>query len=499
MTTDKTAPLPRTFIEYIRSFGPGLVVMLTWLGAGDVVEAGVSGGNYGYSLMWVIVLAVMMRFLFVSLIAKYQLCNPRGEGVLDGLGRLHAWYPPLVALAAVVMGHVYGSYMAVGIGETWVNLTGVGQVWQWALVWSALALAVVFRPLYGRIEFLFKGLLLLLSASLLGTALWVGPSPAGIVRGALGFALPERVGPFDSLLVAVGMLGAFGGSLMNLVYPYFLEQKGWRGPQYRRVQSYDFLLAVAVMIVLNLAVWTLGAEVIHGRGETVKDLDDLTGMLGHVIGDHGRRLFLLGVFAAVYTSIVGHALGLACLASHGFMLWRAGPSTGARSAAAEALAAPSGSPTINTIASLSAYRSHLVYRLVVVWVLVSPLVWTLPGQFDFVSLTLMANSAQVVLLPFLAGGLWWITASGRFMGPHYRNRWWENLVMLAVFCLALWGAVGSVRSVAMALYWPSPARRSAASASTGFDTLTGFWPGFPRLPSGIDAPPVPRWTTGMPS
>ena len=30
---------------------------------------------------------------------------------------------------------------------------------------------------------------------------------------------------------------------------------------------------------------------------------------------------------------------------------------------------------------------------------------------DFVALTLAANSAQVVLLPMLAGGLWWITAS----------------------------------------------------------------------------------------
>ncbi len=56
------------------------------------------------------------------------------------------------------------------------------------------------------------------------------------------------------------MVGAVGGSLVNLVYPYFLDQKGWRGPAYRRVQNFDFLLAVVVMIVFNLAVWTLGAE-----------------------------------------------------------------------------------------------------------------------------------------------------------------------------------------------------------------------------------------------
>jgi len=85
---------PRTFLEYLRSFGPGIVIVLTWLGAGDVVDMGVAGSNYGYSLMWVLVLAVFMRFVFVSLIARYQLCNPHREGVLDGLARLHPIYAP---------------------------------------------------------------------------------------------------------------------------------------------------------------------------------------------------------------------------------------------------------------------------------------------------------------------------------------------------------------------------------------------------------------------
>src|SRR4029450_10023110 len=102
--------LPRTFWQYLRSFGPGLVVVLTWLGAGDIVETGVAGGNYGYALMWVIVVALVLLYLFVSLIAKYQLCNERGEGVLDGLARLHPWYAPLLLGICGVMGHIYGAY-----------------------------------------------------------------------------------------------------------------------------------------------------------------------------------------------------------------------------------------------------------------------------------------------------------------------------------------------------------------------------------------------------
>src|SRR4029078_11432032 len=78
------ANVPKSFTEYLRSFGPGIVITLTWLGAGDVVDMGVAGANYGYSLMWVLVAAILMRFVLVSLIARYPPCNPHGGGGLAG-------------------------------------------------------------------------------------------------------------------------------------------------------------------------------------------------------------------------------------------------------------------------------------------------------------------------------------------------------------------------------------------------------------------------------
>ena len=78
---------------------------------------------------------------------------------------------------------------------------------------------------------------------------------------------------------------------------------------------------------------------------------------------------------------------------------------------------------------------------------IPPLIWTLPGMPGFVALTLAANSAQVVLLPLLAGGLWWITASPRLIGPEYKNRWWENAVMGALFALASYFAVRAALAV----------------------------------------------------
>ena len=417
-------PIPRTFLEYLRAFGPGIVIVLTWLGAGDVVDMGTAGANYGYSLLWVFVVAIVFRFLFVSLIARYHLCNQHGEGVLDGLVRLHPAYAPVLFFAAVVMGHVYGSYMTRGIGEVSRNVFGFGAIWQWAVAWNGLALYLVFRPSYRALERVFLFFLAVLSVSFLGCAMLVGFDPGEVARGLVRVDMPGRQGVYQPWQVALAMIGAVGGSLMNLVYPYFLDAKGWRGPQYRRVQTYDFVLGVVAMLVLNLAVWVLGAELLYPDRQ-IEHLEDLPNLLSTVLGESGRLLFYAGIFSAIYTSIIGHAAGLGSLGTHAWLRWRGEP-------------AP----------AVTDFRGHPCYRWIAVSCLGPPLIWTLPGMPGFVALTLAANSAQVILLPLLAGGLWCITASDRLIGREHRNRWWENIVMGTLFGLAVYFAYQAVRGLA---------------------------------------------------
>lgn len=418
------ASVPRSLVEYVRSFGPGIVIVLTWLGAGDVVDMATAGANYGYALLWVFVVAVLFRFLFVSLIARYQLCNQHGEGVLDGLARLHPLYAPVLLVAAIVMGHVYGSYMTRGVGEICQNVFGFGAIWQWAILSNGIAFYLVFQPGFRRLEFIFFFFLAVLSVSFLGCAIWVGFDPGNVARGLFRVEMPGKHGAYDPGQVALAMIGAVGGSLMNLVYPYFLDAKGWRGPQYRRVQLYDLLVGIVAMLVLNLAVWVLGAELLY-PDRHVENLEDLPDLVSTLLGQPGRVLFYAGIFSAVYTSIIGHAAGLGRLGTHAWLRWQAG------------------SGPIS-----SDFRHHACFRWIAISCLVTPLVWTLPGMPGFVALTLAANSAQVILLPLLAGGLWWITASERLIGREHRNRWWENVLMGALFALAVYFAAQAFTSLA---------------------------------------------------
>ena len=58
--------LPTTFRGYLRSFGPGLVLAMTFLGTGDLVASTVAGANYGYDLLWTLIIALLARGFMIS-------------------------------------------------------------------------------------------------------------------------------------------------------------------------------------------------------------------------------------------------------------------------------------------------------------------------------------------------------------------------------------------------------------------------------------------------
>ena len=68
----------------------------------------------------------------------------------------------------------------------------------------------------------------------------------------------------------------------------------------------ELVFGIIVLIILDLAGWTVGAEVLHPKGIKVTDLDSLAMILGESFGLMGIRIFSIGVFAALFSSIAGN-------------------------------------------------------------------------------------------------------------------------------------------------------------------------------------------------
>lgn len=399
--------------------GPGIIAVLSWLGAGDLITSSVAGANYGYAMMWVLAVSLLLRFLIVNIIARFQLCNNRGMSILEGYAQLHPAFAWFMLGYALIMGHLTNAYMLKGAGEALATLLHLDQP---LLCSAAVVIAVwllVGRNFYALIEGVMKLLLAVMTLAFITLAVMSGPDLGGILRGTIGFSIPPDEGVHGALLVAVSVIGAVAGSIANFVHPYVMKEKGWTGPEHKRIQRNDLLFAVVVGIVINLAIWVVGVEILRPNGLQVNTLSDLGAALELFFGAGGWLIFFTGVFATLFASVVGKTTAFPMLITDALQHIR--PERRERYG--------------------KTFHKDPAHKWFLLFILVTPLVWSLPGMPDFVTLTIGVNALNIVGLPVISLGLLIMSNQKSLLGDKYRNNWFENLALGFATLLAIWVAI----------------------------------------------------------
>ncbi|MNM79764.1 Divalent metal cation transporter MntH [compost metagenome] len=415
----KTAVPPQSRLSrLIKLLGPGIIAVLSWLGAGDLITSSVAGANYGYAMMWVLAVSLLLRYLIVNIIARFQLCNNQGMTILQGYAQLHPVFAWFMLGYALLMGHLMNAYMIKGAGEALAMLLRTDYP---LLCSMAVVLAVwmlVGRNIYAMIEGVMKILLAVMTLAFLALALMSGPDVAGIVKGTIGFSIPADEGVHGALLVAVSVIGAVAGSVANFVHPYVMRQKGWVGPQHKRIQRNDLLFAVFVGIVINLAIWIVGAEILRPNGIEVKTLGDLGKALEIFFGPIGWYIFFIGVFATLFASISGKTTAFPMLITDAFQHVRPG----------------------RRERYGKEFHKDPMHKWFMLFILVTPLIWSIPGMPDFVTLTIGVSALNIIGLPVISLGLLIMSNQKSLLSKEYRNNLFENIALAFATGLALWVA-----------------------------------------------------------
>jgi Mn2+/Fe2+ NRAMP family transporter len=422
---------PTTVGQYLRNLGPGLLVAMSWLGAGDLVSSAVSGGNYGYGLMWALALALICRYFFTAAIARYALCNVVGDrSVLEGFGALWRHLPATIGVLAFLSGFILQTFLAVTAGTALFHLSGGlgGQRWG-VFGWTVLVVAItavmlVRREHYRTLEIIARVKVGVLVLTFVTAAALSRPDAGEVVRG-LAFGLPPDQGPFGTLLVAAAIIGVVGGSAGNLMYPEFIRNKGWSGPGFMRIAYLDLLLGVVAVIIVNLSIWIVGAQVLHARGGTVKTLPDLAAMMGTAIGAIGPWLLWVGLFFVAFCSFSAYASGYTQILFRGMH----------RSATVRAAQYPEP-------------KADPLFKRVQIGVMVLvPVVFALPVFPEALSMTVIGSATAGLLAPVLMIGTIVLTNDRRRMAAGYTNRWWTNLLLCGVGLVGLWASYSTVRGL----------------------------------------------------
>ncbi|MEY8352639.1 Nramp family divalent metal transporter [Lachnospiraceae bacterium 54-53] len=404
--------------ETISSFGPGIVFALTALGAGDLIDSSVSGSHYGYALMWALVLATLVRFLIVNTIARFDMCNNRGLTILAGYGSMSKFFPYFFMIYATCLGHMFCSIMSKGAGEAIFHIVNVGH----PLVWTLLVIISVFmvrgKNIYNKMETVMKCVLGFMTLCFIGLAIATKPNPVEIFKGVFTFEIPDGQGIFGALTLTISLIGAVAGSITNFLYPHSMRSKGWTDPSFKKVQRNDLLFSSFILIVLNLAIWIVGAQILRPAGIQVTSLNDIAQALELAFGRVGGIVFYLGVLSIFYGGILGTANGFTSLIVENVHLIK--PERGEKYE--------------------HVTEKDPLYKTMVTILLFSALFWSMPGMPDFVVLTLIANMFNTLALPLIAVGLLFLSNKKSLMGK-WRNNWFENAVLAGATVLAISGAI----------------------------------------------------------
>ena len=429
--------VPSTVGGYARAVGPGLVVAMAWLGPGDLVSSSVSGSTYGYALLWSLVLALVARYFIVSTIAKYQLCNSNGDKeILQGFGRV--WKPltmiiGIIAFAVgfqIQLGYVRGAavslfHLSGGIGgETW-------GLFLWGVLAAAFSMIMMSRrQQYTIIEWIARIAAVVIIVGFLIAIVETGVHIAPLLEG-LVFSIPPDVGAFGALLVAVATIGAVGGSAANLTYPYFMEDKGWSGTRYRKLQLVDLATGIIALVIINLVLWIVAAELLArgGANISVTDEESLARMFELAIGPLGPTLLWVTLFGATITSFPAFSRAFSRILLSSIHI---STSRGER---------------YDTVYDDPAFR---VIQFGIMHILV--LVIVLPGAPNLIQIVEILGGTLflIAVLPIIIGIIL-MTSKRSLMLPGYANKWWEIAILTIIALFSLYAMYGTAQDVIAAL------------------------------------------------
>ena len=210
MTDDRNAldrlTLPETTPRsLLKSFGPGLILMMTGIGTSHLVTAPAAGGRFAYALLWCIPVAFIFKYYGFEM--AFRFTHATGRSMLDAYatapGKWPLWYVLVTTLIQCAVGQagrlVAASAVAYYVSSEYLGLDVPISVYGMALGGTAVTIILIGK--YAAVEVATKILAAMLFVSTVAVYL-VEPAPVS----ALGRFFIVEV-PNGSWLIIAAFLG----------------------------------------------------------------------------------------------------------------------------------------------------------------------------------------------------------------------------------------------------------------------------------------------------
>ncbi len=291
--------------------GPAVIASVAYMDPGNYATNIAAGAGYGYTLLWVVLMANLIAMLFQGLSARLGIVTGKNLAELsrENLPRplvLVMWAISEIAAMATDLAEFLGG--AIGLSL----LLGIPLIWGMAIT-AVLTYAILlmeargFRPM----EIIIGALVGLIGLCYLAEML-IAPVDWAAALGGLGTpSLPDT----GALTIAVGIIGA-----TVMPHAIFLHSGLTQGravvrndaerKRVLRFSNIEVVVALAVAGFINMAMVMMAASAFHRGHAEVAEIETAYHMLTPLLGAAAAGAFLVSLIASgISSSVVGTMAG----------------------------------------------------------------------------------------------------------------------------------------------------------------------------------------------
>src|SRR5690625_1199453 len=298
-TTTATAADKKKFslIRWLKWLGPGFITAALVFGPGSLTLASTLGADYGYTFLWVIVVATVFMMVFTNMSIRIGLASDKSllTTIRDKYGKRVSI---LIGVGLFLVAASFQAGNSVAVGMAFAEPTNT-PITPWIIGWAVISISLLFfKSFYTILEKLVMVAIMLIS--FIGTLIMTGPSLSGIISGLVP-SIPE-----GSILLVVAVVASNFSVAGAFYQAYLVQEKRWTEKEYREANA-EGLSGIFVLGGMGAVILMCAAAVLQPLNITIESATDMGLALQPLFGNQAVILFMVGLFGASFSGLVANA------------------------------------------------------------------------------------------------------------------------------------------------------------------------------------------------
>jgi len=292
-------------INQLKALGPGLLWAGAAIGVSHLVQSTRAGANYGFALVWAVLLANLFKYPAFEFGPRYAAAT--GKSLLSGYADLGKW--AMAVFLFMTFGTMFTIQAAVTIVTAGLAAYLFGITWSpvlWSMIILAICILILIIGKYPLLDKLIKLIIILLSLS---TLIAVFSAIGHGSSASIEFIKPE-VWSLSGIAFLVALMGWMPSAIDISVWHSLWTIERQMETKHRPSLSealFDFNLGYFGTALLALGFLTLGALVMYGTGEQFATTGagfakQLIDMYVHALGEWSRPIIGIAALTTMFST-----------------------------------------------------------------------------------------------------------------------------------------------------------------------------------------------------